>query len=112
MSEWKNVARAADIGPGQARLVEADGAMIALVNLGGEYVAIGDACTHDGAPLLGSGIDARDLIEGDRISCPRHGAQFCLRTGTALAPPAWEPVPTYPVRVRDGVVQVRRDRDG
>lgn len=110
MSEWKNVAPAADIGPGQARLVEADGTMIAVVNLDGEYFAVGDACTHDGSPLLGSGIDACDLIEGDRISCPRHGAQFCLRTGTALTPPAWEPVPTYPVRVRDGVVQIRRER--
>jgi len=112
MPEWKDIARADELGPGQFRLVESDGAMIAVVNLDGEYVAIADACTHDGSPLLGSGIDACDLIEGDRISCPRHGAQFCLRTGAALAPPAWEPVAIFPVRVHDGVIQVRGDRGG
>jgi len=109
MSGWKDVARADEFRPGEARLVEAGGAMIAVVNLDGRYFAIADACTHDGSPLLGSGIDARDLIEDGRISCPRHGAQFCLRTGAALTPPAWEPVAVFPVRVQDGVVQVRAD---
>ena len=33
--------------------------------------------------------------------CPRHGARFDLRTGTALTLPAYLPVATYPVRVRD-----------
>ena len=33
--------------------------------------------------------------------CPRHGSRFDLRTGAALTLPAYLPVPTYPVRVRD-----------
>ena len=40
--------------------------------------------------------------------CPRHGARFCLRTGEALTPPAYEPVRTYPTRITDGVVEVRQ----
>ena len=109
MTDWKDVARVDEFGPGQACLVDAGGTAIAVVNVDGQYLAIADTCTHDGSPLLGSGIDARDLLEGDRISCPRHGAQFCLRTGAALTPPAWEPASVFPVRVVDGVIQVRAE---
>jgi 3-phenylpropionate/trans-cinnamate dioxygenase ferredoxin subunit len=112
MSDWKDVARAEEFGPGEARLVEGGGVKIAVVNVEGELFAIADSCTHDGFPLLGSGIDPRDLIEGDRISCPRHGAQFCLRTGAPLTPPAWEPVAIFPVRIVDGMIQVRTEIDG
>lgn len=111
MSKWIDVAAEHELPPGTARLVDAGGCMIAVVNAGGSYCAVEDVCTHDGSPLLGSGLDARDLIEDGRISCPRHGAQFCLRTGEALTPPAWEPIAVFPVRVQDGRIQVRDDRD-
>jgi 3-phenylpropionate/trans-cinnamate dioxygenase ferredoxin subunit len=45
-------------------------------------------------------------MEGGEIVCPRHGARFCLRTGKVLAPPAYEDIDTYPVRVADGRIQV------
>ena len=38
--------------------------------------------------------------------CPRHGAQFDLKTGKALSLPAYLPVRTFPVRVEDGTVKV------
>jgi 3-phenylpropionate/trans-cinnamate dioxygenase ferredoxin subunit len=41
------------------------------------------------------------------VICPRHGARFCLRTGAALTPPAYEPVRRYETRVTDGVVEVQ-----
>ena len=47
---------------------------------------------------------------GEQITCPRHAARFNLRTGEALSPPFYEPVPTLPARVHEGVVQVRDDR--
>jgi 3-phenylpropionate/trans-cinnamate dioxygenase ferredoxin subunit len=112
MPDWKDVAHAEELGPGESRLVEANGVQIAVVNVDGELFAIADRCTHDGSPLLGSGIEPRDLIEGRRISCPRHGAQFCLRTGAALTPPAWEPAPIFPLRVVDVMIQVRTEPDG
>jgi len=49
-------------------------------------------------------------IDGDQVVCPRHGARFSIKTGEALTPPAFEPVSKLPVRVEDGVVQVRDDR--
>ena len=104
MSDWIDVDSAADFGPGQRRDVEVDGAEILIVNVDGDYFAIENVCTHDGNALSGGDLD------GDRIICPRHGARFCLRTGQALTPPAYEPVATFPVRVAEGRVQVRDDR--
>ena len=59
---------------------------------------------HAGGKLTGG------TIEGDEIVCPRHGARFSIRTGATLTAPAYEPVAKFPVRVENGVVQVRDDR--
>ncbi|MBI4005625.1 MAG: non-heme iron oxygenase ferredoxin subunit [Gammaproteobacteria bacterium] len=110
MSDWIDVAPEAEFGPGQARLVEADDVMIAVLNLNGEYYAFEDVCSHDGSPLLGCGLGTEKLIDGDQIICPRHGARFCIRTGAALTPPAFEPIACFPVRIANSMVQTRDDR--
>jgi len=104
MSDWISVANVGEITPGGYRVVEVDGAHIAVFNLGGEYYAIEDVCTHDGGELAGG------IVDGDQIECMRHGARFCIRTGAVMAPPAYEPVAKFPVRVEGGVIQVRDDR--
>jgi 3-phenylpropionate/trans-cinnamate dioxygenase ferredoxin subunit len=104
MADWIDVARASELGPGEVRVVDADGTAIAVFNIGGSYYAIEDVCTHDGGEL------ASGTLEGDQIVCPRHGARFCVRTGEALSAPAYEPTATFPVRVEGGVVQIRDDR--
>ena len=103
MSEWTNVAADGEIGPGEYRVIDVDDTEIAVFNLEGEYFAIEDVCTHDFGTLTGG------CLEGGQIMCPRHGARFDIRTGEALTPPAYEPVATFEVRVRDGVVQLRVD---
>ena len=105
MSRWHD-AGSADLGPGQARTLEIDGVVVAVVNIGGELLAIEDRCTHDGSPLFGCGLSPEELLEGDQVICPRHGARFCLRTGEAMAPPAYEPTPTFSVRIDQGRLQV------
>jgi 3-phenylpropionate/trans-cinnamate dioxygenase ferredoxin subunit len=85
-------------------VVYADGTAIAVFNVGGTLHAIEDVCTHDGGEL------ASGSVEGDTVACPRHGARFCLRTGAALSPPAYEPTAVLPVRVEGGRVQVRDER--
>ena len=96
--------RAEDLPPGSHRLVEVEGAQIAVFNLDGQYYAIEDVCTHDGGVLTGG------AVEGDEIVCPRHGARFSIRTGEALAPPAFEATAAFPVRLLDGHIQVRDNR--
>lgn len=104
MSEWVTVARVAEFGSGERRVVELDDTQVVVFNLGGQYYAIEDVCTHDGGRLTGG------TVEGDQIVCPRHGARFCIRTGAALSAPAYEPTSTFPVRMQDGVIQVNDDR--
>jgi len=110
MSDWTDVAPAVEIGPGQSRLINIEDVDIAVFNLDGRYYAIEDMCSHDGSAMLGCGLEAAEVIEGDQIICPRHGARFCIRTGAALNPPAYEPVTCFPVRVENGMVQTRDNR--
>jgi len=104
MSDWTTVCPLAELPPGSHRVVDVDGAQVAVFNLEGELFAIEDVCTHDAGTLTGG------TIEGDCIVCPRHGARFSIRTGAALSAPAYEPTACLPVRVEQGVVQVRDDR--
>jgi len=98
---WVKAAPAASIPPGDYATVEVDGVFVAIFNVDGEFLAVEDVCTHDGGGLAGG------TVEGDQVICPRHGARFCLRTGRALSPPAYEPVRSYETRVVDGQVEVR-----
>lgn len=104
MAGWVSVARTEELPPGHFRTVDVDGTQIVVFNLGGEFYALEDVCTHDGGQLTGG------HVEGDEIVCPRHGARFCIRTGEALSAPAYEPTAKFPVTVEDGEVRVRDDR--
>ena len=104
MSDWVTVARVDELKPGARQLVDVDGSQLVVFNLDGKYYAIEDVCTHDGGQLTGG------EVEGDQIICPRHGARFCIRTGTALTAPAYEPTATFPVRIENGEIQVRDNR--
>jgi len=107
---WFNVEEEEKFLPEQSRLIDVDNVMIAVFNLDGNYYAIEDVCTHDGSPMLGCGLDSEKIIDGEQIICPRHGARFCIKTGEALTPPAYEATHTFPVRIENGVIQVTDDR--
>lgn len=104
MSSWQDVSAAGEFPAGTHRVVDVDGSEVAVFNLEGEYYAIENICTHDGGTLTGG------CVEGEQVICPRHGARFSIKTGAVLAPPAYEPVHVFPVRVHEGRVQVRDDR--
>jgi 3-phenylpropionate/trans-cinnamate dioxygenase ferredoxin subunit len=99
---WIDVAPADDVPRGEHRVYEVDGRFVAVYNVQDQLYAIEDLCTHDGNPL------AEGPVEGLEVICPRHGARFCLRTGAALSPPAYEPVATFPVGVADGRIRIGR----
>ena len=100
LTTWLRVAPAMEIAPGDFASAEAGNAFVAVYNIDGEFFAIDDVCTHDGGGLAGG------VIEDHQVICPRHGSRFCLRTGKALTPPAYEPVTTHATRVVDGFVEV------
>ena len=78
---------------------------IVIFNIAGQLFAIGDVCTHDDGPL-GDGE-----LEGHNVVCPRHGAEFDVRTGKAVSMPAVVDIPAYPVRVVDGMIEVGIPRE-
>jgi 3-phenylpropionate/trans-cinnamate dioxygenase ferredoxin subunit len=101
MSDFIQVAKVGDIPAGTSKLIEIEDVRIALFNLDGEFYAIEDVCTHDGGPLVEGTI-----VNGHQVQCPRHGARFDIRTGAALSMPAFEPTPSYEVRVEGDEIWV------
>ncbi len=102
MTEFVTVATTDEIKPGERMAVEIDDVWVAIFNVGGEYYAINDICTHEEYYL------SEGMLDGHTIECAKHGAQFDLRTGEVLAPPALIPVKTYEVRVVGDEIQVAR----
>lgn len=102
--DWIDVAPTREISPDEKRNVPLDDVDVLIVNVGGEYFAVEDMCSHDRFPL------SEGEIEGETITCALHGAKFCVRTGEALCAPAYEPVHTFPVRVENDTVQIRDNR--
>jgi 3-phenylpropionate/trans-cinnamate dioxygenase ferredoxin subunit len=96
---WVRACDVSDIADGEAIQLEAEPA-IALFNVGGEYFAIDDTCTHDKYSL------ADGYIDGDQVECPWHFAKFCIKTGAVLSPPATKSVRAYPVRIDQSDVLV------
>ena len=94
------VATADELGPGQRKIVEVDGRRLVLFNIENNYYCIADVCSHDDGPL-GDGN-----CEGFEIECPRHGAKFDVRDGSVLSFPAIRDIPSYPVSVVSGSVEV------
>ena len=100
MAAYVTVANADDLQPGQAKVVTAGDQRVALFNVGGTYYAIADTCTHRGGPL------SEGTLEADVVTCPWHGAHFCVRDGQVQEPPAHDNVTSYPVRVTDGSIEI------
>jgi 3-phenylpropionate/trans-cinnamate dioxygenase ferredoxin subunit len=100
MADFVKVAKTSEIKPGQARLVDVKGKLIALFNVGGEFFALDNTCTHEEGPLV------EGEISGHTVICPWHGATFDVRTGEVLGPPAYEGVARFSVRVTGTDIEV------
>lgn len=98
--EFVPVAAAEEVINGDRIFVDIDEYHLVVFNIGGNYYAIGDVCSHDGGPL-GDG----EVVDHE-VVCPRHGARFDIRNGEVTALPAIEDIPAYPVRVQDGQIEV------
>jgi 3-phenylpropionate/trans-cinnamate dioxygenase ferredoxin component len=91
-----------DLPPGSVKIVHAGEISVGVSHLDGEYYAIEDRCSHDDGPLCEGEFDPETGV----VICPRHGANFDIRSGRALTLPAYEPVDVFSVRVVDGMIRV------
>ncbi len=100
MAKLIKIAEVNDVPPGQAAAFTVEGQRIALFNVEGTFYAIGDTCTHRGGPL------SEGQVNGTTVTCPWHGADFDLKTGAVMRPPARQVVPSYRVVIEGGDVKI------
>jgi nitrite reductase/ring-hydroxylating ferredoxin subunit len=100
--DFVKVAETKDIQPSTMKAVDLASERVCIVNVKGNYYAIGNVCTHVGGPLN------EGTLEGYEVECPWHGSKFDVRTGEATKPPARQAVPKYEVKVEDNNILVRK----
>jgi 3-phenylpropionate/trans-cinnamate dioxygenase ferredoxin subunit len=104
--EFVAIAAETDLANGERLFIEIDGLPIVLFNIAGQLFAIADVCSHDDGPL-GDGD-----LEGYEITCPRHGASFDVRNGEVISLPAIVNIPSYPVRIVAGEIEIGVPKEG
>ena len=77
---------------GKPIAIDVDGVAVCVAKVGDEVFAVADTCTHAEASL------SEGEITGTKIECWLHGAEFDLRTGEALTPPATESLKSFKVK--------------
>ena len=90
----------AELVAGKPVKIEKAGRTICVTRVGDEVFAIDDTCSHADASL------SEGEVTDFKIECWLHGAEFDLRTGEALTPPAVAPIKVYPVIVDGDSVTV------
>ena len=101
---WTPVMDAEKLGDGVLEVGSAKGTQVLLYRRGERVSAILDRCSHRGCGLHDG------EVEGDSVVCPCHGSRFSLANGLVQHGPATAPQPRLEVRIRDGLVEVRRPR--
>ena len=101
MTTWIDVCPQNDLPVGGRTFIDIDDKRVMIFRAEDDYYAIESMCSHamfelDDAP-----------IENCTVTCPMHGAHFCLKTGEALSAPAMEPIQTYPIRIHDHMIQIQ-----
>ena len=90
---------AAELAPGCSRLVTIGGKDIAVFNVRGTFHAMEDTCLHAGGPLH------EGRLKGKTVTCPWHEWRFDVTNGKCDLNPIVA-LTCYPVRVRDGQVEI------
>jgi nitrite reductase/ring-hydroxylating ferredoxin subunit len=98
--EFVTVTTTDQIPVGGLMAFEVRGTPIAIANVGGTYYAFNDTCTHRQCSL------AEGDLAGTTVTCMCHGAEFDVRSGKVLAPPAPLPVTVYRTRIEGDALQI------
>ncbi len=99
MPNWVRVADVSECPPGASLEVAAEGRVVALFNIEGEFYALDGVCPHQGGPL------GKGSVAGCVVTCPWHGWQFDVRDGQHQFSQNVRQ-PTFPARVQGDDVLV------
>jgi nitrite reductase/ring-hydroxylating ferredoxin subunit/uncharacterized membrane protein/hemerythrin superfamily protein len=78
---------------------------VVLVRHKGRVRAMGARCSHMGGPL------DQGWVLKDALVCPWHGSSYDLESGWPTSGPSTCPQPRYQVRIRNGMVEIRREQE-
>lgn len=93
MAEKHLIAKVGEIDEDEAKKVVIGDQHIAVFNLGGDYYATDDICTHAYASL------SEGYVEDGCVECPLHAGRFDIKTGKAQGVPVTEDIKTFKVKV-------------
>ncbi len=102
MEDFVKIVAVSDIAPGSMKTVIAAGKRIAVANVGGQFFAIDDTCSHEQCSLGTEGF-----LDSNVVICGCHGANFDVATGKVLSLPAPTDVASYQVKVEKGEIFVK-----
>jgi nitrite reductase/ring-hydroxylating ferredoxin subunit len=107
-SGYVRVAGKAEVPVGKMKAVKLEGKEILIINVNGNYYAIGNKCTHAGGDL------SQGVLEDNVVTCPKHHAKFDVTTGKVISPPKIgflhpkaNDEPTYQVKVENENILVK-----
>jgi len=63
------------------KMIMVAGEEILVANVNGKHYAIPNRCTHSNGEL------SKGTLEGDMVTCPKHGQRFDLTTGRSVQGP-------------------------
>lgn len=107
-AEFVKVATKQQLTPGSMMGAKVGDKEVLVANIDGRFCAIGNLCTHR------QGVLSNGRLEGNVVTCPRHGSRFDVTTGKNLAGPKVIGVrlstgdePAYEVKVDGDDILVR-----
>jgi nitrite reductase (NADH) small subunit len=115
--EYTEVASVDEVPSGSGIGVDIDGIELAVFNVDGEFYAISNRCSHQGAPLFKAGDEKTNAdhcwtktrggvdCEAKTVSCPWHLWEWDLETGTNAV--SGQQIGSFDVKVEDSAVLVR-----
>jgi len=95
---WARVAKESDIAEGALVTVTVGEDTVLLSRVHGKLHAVGRKCPHYEEKL------EKGALFGTELVCKSHFARMDITTGRVIAPPAYNDLPVYPVRVEAGEV--------
>ncbi len=98
----KEVCGTDDVPAGGMRRFEVDGKAVLMLERGGRFFALENRCSHMNGDL------SKGKQKGFVVKCPRHGAEYDIRTGEVIKNVGWPLLKkakgqgTFSVSVQDG----------
>ena len=89
-----------DLAPGKPVKIQVGGKEACVVRIESEVFAVSDMCSHSEASL------SEGEVSDHKIECWLHGAEFDLRTGAALTPPATDSLEVFSVTLDGNTVTI------